>query len=177
MTVLTVQQLGVTPRKLVLIGFLGIVFLVVLIVQFGGFGDEPNVPSVTVAPARAGRRGPAQAQETTAAPVAAKKRPWPKITLEEVQQHDPFAALSTRISDTPEFPNAPQNTSPKDDVQERRGRAMAALGDEPPTIVLTGSGGKIVAFGERTFRVGDRLDDFRISEITPEGVVLEDLRN
>jgi hypothetical protein len=170
-------------RKLVLIAVLGVVLIGVIVSEYGGATPAPQSAASTGRPGR--RTLPKSAVAEKSAPVMreSEQKPWPRIALEEVLQYDPFRPLATLTQVAPDVPavgesgDAPQKPTLEVDLNERRQRALAALGDHPPTLVFTGTGGGAITFRDRTFRIGDQLGDFRIVEITPAGVVLEDLRN
>jgi hypothetical protein len=169
---------GVTPKKLALIGVLGVIFVVVLVLQFGGSSGKDGKTSET------GARGPSaiNPNATAAAGNDATAKtplpPWPKITLEETLQCDPFAMpkpLADKI--------APVETVKKKDSKSRDNLELArraeaqrqkleSLRSKGTAAIVHDNRGAAAVIGTRVVRAGDELDGFQIISIDDNGVLL-----
>ena len=92
----SVSKVGVTPGKLVLVLVLAVVFVSVLLFQLGAKESPSTLDQSADVAADSDRRPRENSANTSVSPpnngdVPQQARRWPEITLEEIQQHDPFA--------------------------------------------------------------------------------------
>jgi len=173
------MQMGATPGKLALIGVLAVVFVAVLVMQFGdnqGAGDAgEELAVVNPGPAAAG------ASPVRLPPVEKPgDRVWPTFSREEVAAFDPFA-LSPKLGLAVEGAAFVPATRPLTAEQQReiaqqhveRQEALAGLLSQGVSMLFQDKDGLVATIGDRTVRVGDVIDGFRVVTIGPTGIVLE----
>jgi hypothetical protein len=108
-----------------------------------------------------------------------KERQWPKIALEEVLQHNPFARPPVLEPPAPEKPTpvAAVNGLDKarqEEVRRRREQALAAVRAQGVRMVFVGKEERVAIIGDRRVQVGDVFDGFRITKIGSDGVTLSE---
>ncbi len=121
---------------------------------------------------------------------------WNAVALDSIFKHDPFAVPAAFLPPPSEHsePTAkvPTGSAPKmdnsmalDKQREEREKqaaaeakarddAMNALEKQGVSLVLRDGNQWIAVVGDITIRVGDQLGAFRVVEILPDGVVIED---
>jgi len=176
----------VTSLQWLAVGLLALILMVVLIVQFGSAGaSSQSIDSTAVTVSDSGSR---PTGDTRAGNRGAGRRPppkldraWPGFTLAKVLEYDPFAQGASLASAQRgiEPGNKPENSAArKSEAAEKkraeRERALAQVRQEVVRTVVGTDKGFVAVVGAKTIRVGDRLHGFRVKEITPKGVVLED---
>lgn len=154
----------VTGRQLLTIAALAAVLAGVLIWQFGG--AKTTSPAAADAP-----QGP-RPKPAAASPEA---RPWPKLTLQQAWEHDPFApppALAKKVEQAAEDQAAQKRQRETAQRRQEQETALAALRAKGTTVVLRGPQGNAALMGNRTVRPGDVVDGFRVVSIDSDGVLL-----
>jgi hypothetical protein len=161
---------GATPGKLAAVGALGVVLVIVLWSNLA-----PSRPTAARKPRQS--TSPAKAEKQPAPAVAAqppkleKKVPrnWPKLSLDDVVKHDPFAMpmwyLTARADE--------QGTGVS--AIARSAQVLEELKKEQTRIVVISGEERIATIGELSFRVGDMIEGFQVTAITTDGVVLTEV--
>ena len=187
------EKCGVTPAKLALICVLSIVLVAVV---YRNFVRGPSGAETALSAASAGHEsGESAAEKEPAKPIPASpaqqplepqkivppRRTWPKFDLAETIARDPFAIPER-------FPESLVQASAAGDSAEaaatvplqgqapdaERSAALAALQQEGVQLVLQNGREYVAKIGDREVRVGDRIDGFRVVEISLiRGVYLE----
>lgn len=173
------KKIGLTPAKAALVAVLALVLAVVWGPQIFGSGSErpesvaearPAVRSSSRAPRR-GRRTTTQTP-TTSEPArpAATERDLPTITLSDAAAYDPFAvpawtseAEQQLVAETSAQPASSSSLQQRFDSLKATGVGM----------VLVSGDGQAAQIGDRTVRVGDEIDGFRVIEITADNIVFQ----
>ncbi len=167
--------------KWCLVGVLGVVLMSVVGWKIFSAGGKPPAKDKSTKAAQrteratrhAPRKFPAKNLPVTAAPTTPLK--WPTISLAQAVAHDPFApevspGTTTTASDalTDEVSRA---------LEAQRAATLAetlqALRERGVTMVLHTADGPVATIGDRTIKVGDKVGDYRVTEIDSHGVVLE----
>lgn len=121
---------------------------------------------------------------------------WNAVALDSVFKHDPFAVPAAFLpppseqsgpiakEPTGSAPDLDNSLSLEKQREERekqaaaeaqaRDDAMNALEKQGVNVVLRDGNQWIAVVGDKTIRVGDQLGGFRVIEILPNGVVIED---
>lgn len=161
---LKIEAKSVTPRQAVMIGVLGIVLIGAI---YWPADDEAALD------AGAGPPAPPAAARLAAqrAKAQVKTKTWPQVSLDAALEHDPFS--SPLLTARP-----PIVETVSDDVPTVVGPSadLLALKQDGVTMILRDGAGRVAKVGERTLRVGDVIDGYRVVAIEMDGVVLERLR-
>lgn len=183
---------GVTPGKLILIGVLAVILVAVLYIQFGGSSSaaprksRPSTASRTTGARRAlSARAvkPEQGDEVKEeeAPALVDAAAWKEPNLATVIAYDPFA-LPTRFPQPQVVAkgaakSGPEGGKPTIDptaraLEESRQRLeeMRQLGVK---VILKEDSQYVALVGDQTIRVGDEINGFTVTAITPSGVRVE----
>lgn len=180
------RKLGLTPTKAALIAVLGVVMIGVWGPQIykALSNRKPVVASrktltprpATTTPSRANSPDlvglesavlPARTVAPAATTIEATRREAPELTLADALVYDPFLTPEWSPDYRPISADEEQAAEPA--VVES---ALAALLEQGVGMVLLGDGETAATIGERTVRVGDEIDGFRVVEISDNGVVL-----
>lgn len=169
--------LGMTPKQAVLIGTLGVVLVGVML--YGQGDGQPAAQTTTEATPPASRR---RVAPTNTAAVHTK---WPDVSLEQMLQHNPFAARnvassesnpSAEIAAAPVEPPVESAAEANPVANERREKAEAFLAElrtQRVKLILR-TGEKVSAMiGERLIHEGEVIDGVRIISILPNAVLAE----
>jgi hypothetical protein len=172
------EKIGATPGKLVLVGVLGVIFLGVIASQFLG-GDAADL-AASAAPRVPARRLPRHIapQPTGEAPPAqaAVARPWPVISLAQALAHDPFAQPAISLESDPSIPSVSQEAASAAGQDERRAALERLQALRAAAIAITPNG-PVATVGTDVWRVGDRIEGFRVTNIDLMGITLVDERS
>ncbi len=187
------EKAGATKGKLALVAVLAVVLVIVVAGQLGGGSTTADVkrPGATSeSPATPGRVAVVQpSQESSPASAVANDAPaWPDLSLEDIVRHDPLAVPAWFQTVVPD--NDPTEAEERAFAEERLAAAAAAeaerqqrnaivleeLRQQGAQIVVLAGNDKVAAIGERWVRVGDRIEQFEITDITRGGVVLSEIR-
>jgi hypothetical protein len=161
---------GATPGKLAAVGALGVVLVIVLWSNLApSRSTAARKPRHTPSPAKAEKQ-PAPA--VAAQPLKLEKkvqRNWPKLSLDNVVKHDPFAMpmwyLTARADE--------QGTGVS--AIARSAQVLEELKKQQTRIVVISGEERIATIGELSFRVGDMIEGFEVTAITTDGVVLTEV--
>jgi hypothetical protein len=159
----------------------------VLVFQFSG-KEEPPPPreNANVRRPAAARPAPAATHKAASTPAHTsaprKERQWPKIAVNEVLQHDPFALPTALQPPTPAKPAPVATVTAPDQArqeqrQRRREQALKAIRDKGVQMVFVGKEKRVAIIGDRRVRVGDVLEGFRVTGIGSDGVTLSEHRS
>ncbi len=181
---LEIAPRGVSRKQLWTVGVLALIFAGVLIAQFGTASATP-VPHSALAETQGNSGRPTAASATSGQPAAESHRkatqpiqPWPSCALAKVVDFDPFAqpaSLAEGSQPSGTGGNGAAAMSEKTDQNHaERERALATLRQEGVKMIVGTDKGFVAIVGSKTIHVGDQLDGFRVREIKPNGVVLED---
>jgi hypothetical protein len=161
---------GATPGKLAAVGVLGVMFVAVL-----WHNLAPSRPTAAKNPRP--HASPAKAEKQPAPAVAGnqpkleKKAPrkWPKLSLDDVVKHDPFAMpmwyLTARAEEEGTVVSA----------LARSAQVLEELKKQQTRIVVISGEERIATIGDLSFRVGDMIEGFQVTAITTDGVVLTEV--
>lgn len=177
------NKVGATKGKLVLIAVLAVVFVSVIVLQFTGT-EEPPVPQENAdASDRSDTRPTENGTSVPTSPpdkgdVPKQDRQWPKIALEEVLQHDPFALPAALLPPArPSSANTAHEVPDKvrrQELQRQREQALAAIREQGVQMVFLGKDGQVAIIGDRRVRIGDLFEGFRVTDIGSDGVTLSE---
>ncbi len=194
------KQRGLTRRKAITIAVLAVVLVVVLYVQFGMSNEKTNSALVGYRPQRAAASQPTDStakhavvapqkkptgNNTVSAPIIDQTR-WKSPTLTTVVAYDPFAL-------PPAFPQPPRVVGgSKSDKAENLIAAAAAddakkmadavekihmeleeLAQRGVHVIVRDRDGYAAMIGDRMLHVGDKINEFTVTAIDPDGVHVE----
>jgi hypothetical protein len=166
-----------TPAKAGLIAVLAIVLLVVVGYQFLGEWQPAATNRRKLVAAGQTREEPVAHDTPTAAAgtdgIPPAKR-WVEISREIALLQDPFGLPDafaeipiSEVADNQATPARPQATRP-----DETHRLLRALQSQGVAMVLSTPQGMMATIGSNTFRVGDRVGNLRVADISPRGIVL-----
>ncbi len=192
-------RLGVTPRKLALIGVLAVVLAGLLVYQYGRFGgseveemataEPPTNPPRPVAMA-ATKPAADSAEESLREEAAAEaiesinEQLWTAPELASVIEYDPLAVPAAfplpvqaaasgqgGESDSPTIPasHKEQLTSLVEDLQMQ----LEELRQRGVHVIVKERDKYVAVIGDRTIHVGDEINGFTVTSIAPDGVRVE----
>jgi hypothetical protein len=163
------ERNGATPGKLAAVGTLAVALVAVMWHNFAASATtaETDKTPPTTHPTEAA----AQARATPR-PVQKKSEPattrrvWPKYSLEKVIKHDPLAKpMWYLMAQAAEEGTAGASLA-------RSAQVLEELKKQPTKIVVISGDERIATIGELSFRVGDTIEGFQVTEITTDGIVL-----
>lgn len=176
-----IKQLGVTPGRLSIVVLLAIALVAVLLFQIGG----PSAPA-SMSQCSGEPHGKPRLPETRPSSVAGVQtiRPCPetmltpKIALEDVIRHDPFA-LSGKLAQlastsTSESKSTKDLHGQPEDRKQRVNQAMSTLRNKGVRMVFLGESEQLAIVGDRPVRVGDVLEGLQVISITSRGIMLSE---
>jgi hypothetical protein len=161
---------GATPGKLAAVGMLGVVFVLVLWSNLA-----PSRSTAARKPPQ--NSSPAKAERQPATAVAAKRpmldkklpRKWPKLSLNDVVKHDPFAMPMWYLAARAEEEGTGVSSL------ARSAQVLEELKKQQTRIVVISGEERIATIGDLSFRVGDMIEGFQVTAITTDGVVLTEV--
>lgn len=163
------ERNGATPAKLATVGVLVAVLGFVIWNQVSG-GAKPAIAKTTRQPISPTQKvteaAPKSAAVATSEQAAAEIREWPKLKLENVVKNDPFATPMWYLMAQAE------ETGGQAGSLVRSAQVLEELKKQQNKIVVITTADRIATIGEQSFRVGDTIEGFQISEITRSGIVL-----
>jgi hypothetical protein len=147
-------------RKKVAAGLLLVVFVTVLYSQFGGAGEDPEVPT-----------RPKRPSPVAAATAKPQTRRWPQASLSETLKNDPFAQLR-------QAEKTPEEAEPDPELAQRQSEeaskaSAASLENQRVRAIVSTKQGPVALFGTKLIKVGDMIDGARVVEIRPDGIIVE----
>lgn len=178
-----------SPTKLAIIAVLGLILVGVMIFQFkksATTGKRRKTENAAVDSSSESDKAKSpktmnKAQSNQNGPSA---RAWPKLLMADVSDYDPFTVPAALVEEPIVAVDDEENGSTDEANAERekeiarrqaeRDRILAKLQEQGVTAVFRTSHGATATIGSRIVHEGDVLDGFRVIEIRPEGVVLED---
>ena len=188
------QRSGATPGKLILIAVLAVVLAAVLYIQFGrsGSADVPAARKPTAARRAQGGRASAAATREQEQPTKtlddAPREPdddaaWKPPDLATVIAYDPFAVPASfpqprranddvgSFQDGETAANQGIDAMVRDLEQTRKQlEDMRQLGVK---VILEQHGQYVALIGDQMIHVGDEINGFTVTAITPSGVRVE----
>ena len=167
------SKTGATPGKLALVGVLVVILLIVLYLQFGGASESTSRSKRRAKQTSSNASVAVQPSGSTPAPSAPViLRPWPEISLVEATEHDPFA-LPVKIAARMQQREQEEQQQVVQETANVHAQTLAEFRQNGVSLVYRGKGQYLAQIGQATIRVGDVLDGFRVVEIGPKGVRLE----
>lgn len=168
------RRIGLTPGRAVVVAALGVGLFavwgpqVVKLVSKPGAGSTPAAQSrhsaiVAAPPARA----PQNAAPASAPKKERTERALPVCSVAEAATYDPFAAPAWSPSASDPASGAGAAAS-DESVAER----FESLRKKGVAMVFVSAAGEAAQVGDKTLRVGDRIDGFEVVGIDAAGVVL-----
>jgi hypothetical protein len=166
------MPLGATPGKLALIAVLAIVMIGVIA------SNWPSAAAPPVDETAAEPQPPVAAATTEASPQTQPAVPagpfgefaadqhWPELPITEVTKYDPFAEAHWAA---PPKPVESAESGPAYN-EEQINELLAAKN----AIIFVSGDKRVARIGEQEFQVGDVLGHYKITDITPKGVVLSE---
>jgi hypothetical protein len=163
------DRIGATPAKLSLIGVLALVLAAVVASNWPTSAAPATATPPQVSPATSAGYSPAPPATTGAAgsiPASpfgkfAADDPWPERPLSQVTSFDPFAPAAWAT------PPAAEDIAETYSVEQ-----ISELLSTGNAIILSAGDTQVARIGTHEFRVGDMIGGFKISDISPRGVVL-----
>ncbi len=152
---------GATPRKLAIVGVLTLALIAVIWHNAVG-SAKPVAKKVIQTPASQAKVEKA-ALPNPIVNIAARK--WPKISLGKAVRNDPFGMPVWYLMAQAEEGTAGASLA-------RSAQVLEELKKQQTKIIVISNGDRIATIGEQSFRVGDMIEGFQISEITKSGIVL-----
>lgn len=169
------ERNGATPGKLAVVGTLAVVLLAVL---WHNFTASQSPAEVTEGKTRLSTHQTTVTADTTVPTkqvlvkpevVAATRKIWPKYSLEKVTKYDPLAKpMWYLMAQATEEGTAGASLA-------RSAQVLEELKKQPTKIVVVSGNERIATIGELSFRVGDTIEGFQVTEITTDGIVLTEL--
>ena len=186
------ESIGLTPGKAILIAVLLLIFIGVVVSNFMPAETAPIAKSENrKRPIRkvANRTARGKVKQNESESSGSKKiKDWPSIDLDKAIAHDPFELpleLQPPKTEEPKTAVKQQERDPEMDIQLLRERqrqvrkekleALKALQDSGAAIALVTPEEKLITYGNKKLRVGDKWEGFRIIEIRPDGSVVVDI--
>jgi hypothetical protein len=193
------KGLGVTPRKLALIGVLAVVLAGLLVYQYGRFGGSemeematavpPTNPPriVTTAQTKPAADSAEESLREAAAAAATKsinEQLWTAPELASVIEYDPLAVPAAfplpvqaaasgqgggADSSTISASHGEQLTSLVEDLQMQ----LEELRQRGVHVIVKERDKYVAVIGDRTIHVGDEINGFTVTAIAPDGVRVE----
>ena len=166
------DRFGATPGKLAIVGALVIVLLVVVVPQFW-VGESHHLSPRQVSTSQSSassqqtiqQQTETQQEQSTSEPKQRKEPShWPEFDLSQTLSSDPFAMPEWAVPESREASDTDNKPS-----------LLADLQKQGVSIVVIASGEKTAKIGEQSVRVGDVLEGYRITDITPQGILLDKL--
>lgn len=158
------QKSGATPGKLALVGCLAVGLVFVLWNQESdetvAQQNSPQTPPPELVAA------PKQSLVPKAIVTEQVLREWPQIPLKSVMKNDPFAKPAWYLAT---LTDASQSGDESALLAEKQ---LEKLRKEQTKIVVISNGERVATIGEESYRVGDIVAGFEITEINMDGVVL-----
>lgn len=164
------ERNGATPAKLATVGVLAGVLGFVIWNQVSSEA-KPAIAKETRQPTAPQTQDVAQPASKSAAvatrhQAAAETRHWPKLKLEKIVKNDPFARPMWYL-----MAQAEESGSQAGSLV-RSAQVLEELKKQQTKIVVISGEDRVATIGEQSFRVGDTIEGFEISEITRTGIVL-----
>jgi hypothetical protein len=167
------ERNGATPGKLAAVGTLAVALVAVMWHNFAG--SEPPVdakithPSTRQTEEAAKPSAPAKPAPVKTELAARVPKIWPKYSLATVTKHDPLAKpMWYLMAQASETGTAGASLA-------RSAQVLEELRKQPTKIVVISGDDRIATIGELSFRVGDTIEGFQVTEITTDGIVLTEL--
>ncbi|MGH7134625.1 MAG: hypothetical protein ACREHD_02735 [Pirellulales bacterium] len=161
------QAKTITPRQAGMIAVLGVVLIGAIYWPADDAATLDAGPGPGTAPRLAAARFAAQRAQ---AQPKTKKRP--QVDLDAALRHDPFSSsLLIAQTVTTETDDSDAATLPEPSAD------LLALQQDGVSMIVRDGGDMIATVGERTLRVGDVIDGYRVVAIEMDGVVLERATN
>jgi hypothetical protein len=163
------ERNGATPAKLATVGVLAGVLGLVLWSQLAG--DAPIAAKKTrqtTAPPAKSEPKPAMKPVSveTAKALPPGPRAWPKLKLDDIAKTDPFAMPMWYLMAKAD------ETDGQAGSLVRSAQVLEELKKQQTKIVVITNDERVATIGDQSFRVGDTIEGFEISEITRNGIVL-----
>jgi hypothetical protein len=161
---------GATPGKLAAVGVLGVMFVAVL-----WHNLAPSRPTAAEKPRPIASSAKAEKQPAQAVAVQQPKlekkvpRKWPKLSLDDVVKHDPFAMPMWYLTARAEEEGTGAS------ALARSAQVLEELKKQQTRIVVISGEERIATIGDLSFRVGDMIEGFQVTAITTDGVVLTEV--
>lgn len=152
---------GATPRKLAMVGVLTLALIAVIWHNAAG-SAEPVAEQAVQAPTPQAKVEAAPAPKPV---VTIPVRKWPEISLDKAVKNDPFAMPSWYLMAQAEEGSAGASLA-------RSAQVLEELKKKQTKIVVISHEDRIATIGDQSFRVGDMIEGFQVTEITTEGIVL-----
>jgi hypothetical protein len=175
------QRAGVTRGKMLFVAVLAVVLVTVIVVQLGGSAAGSVTPrrQAKEKDSRAAGRGVATSEQGAAQKDADRnpappRKPWPRIPLAEILDHDPLTIPPWLAPPSPAAAESAKSSDPEKDAQRQRLLAWDKLRGQGVGLVLITPDGPVATVGDRQVRVGDVIDGFRVEKIDGQGLVLAD---
>jgi hypothetical protein len=164
------ERNGATPGKLAMVGTLAVVLATVMVRNFTA--SESPV-ATTKAPPTTTARAKTPAKPKPSQPTTARHQPtrkvWPKYSLEQVTRHDPLAKPMWFLMAQADAEGTAGASL------ARSAQVLEELKKQPTKIVVISADERSATIGELSFRVGDTIEGFQVTEITTDGIVLTEL--
>jgi hypothetical protein len=172
-----------TRKQGIMIGALGIVLAGVLV-----FGQDSSAKPGGAADAGVTTEAPRTARQPGKSAVVVKTTAWPKVTLDEMLRHNPFATPNLPPEGPPETPTPvkPQSViseaqaaeklqaeTSRDEQRIKRAALVADWQNQKVKLILRTDRGVSAMIGDRKVREGQIIDGVRIVSIRPTGVLVE----
>ena len=156
---------GATPRKLAMVGLLTLALIAVIWHNASGFA-RPVAKKARQAPIPQAK---VEAASTPKPIVTIPVRKWPKISLDKAVKNDPFAMPSWYLMAQAEEGTVGASLA-------RSAQVLEELKKQQTKIIVISNEDRIATIGEQSFRVGDMIEGFQVTEITTDGIVLTETR-
>ena len=162
------KRIGVTPAKLVLVGVLGVVFVIVIVIQWPA--SSPTLPSTNVNEVKASEDEVVEVEASGRSTTPPDVKPptetdWPALSMGEIVQHDPFLLpIHLRpVRREVDKPTNPQDPHILQTLSQAEGGMLLLVGKE-----------HVARVGAVTLRPGDKIGSYRVSKIDATGIWLVD---
>jgi hypothetical protein len=167
------ERNGATPGKLAAVGTLVVVLVAVMWHNFTGAQSpaETERPRPTSHPTTTTAKTPARVESSSVKldPMKMTRKVWPPYSLEKVTKYDPLAKPMWYL-----MAQAAEEGTVGASLA-RSAQVLEELKNQPTKIVVISGDERIATIGELSFRVGDTIEGFQVTEITTDGIVLTEL--
>ncbi len=168
------QKSGATPGKLALVGCLSVGFVFVLWKAQSGGADETSVPkspprSVVPQEAAVTKKVLVPKIGDTEQAKSQLQHAWPAMPLETVVEKDPFAMPLWYLATMDSVATS------ADGAAKQAEQLLEKLRKEQAKIIVIANGERIATIGNESYRVGDAVAGFEVTEINRDGIVLTEI--
>lgn len=156
---------GATPRKLAMVCVLTLTLIAVIWHNASG-SAQPVAKRIRQSAIPRVKSDVAPAPKPM---VKIANRKWPEISLAKAVKNDPFAMPAWYLMAQAEEGTVGASLA-------RSAQVLDELKKQQTKIIVISNEDRIATIGEQSFRVGDMIEGFQVTEITTDGIVLTETK-